>query len=84
MQIKDVPLRTRGALLLYKVYGDSTLLVLNGTSLTCMHVLVTIQIFKLCACPLDPLNPHSSIQHNMMESGIGIELLDSLPQTRLS
>ena len=30
---KAVPLRTRRALLLYKVYGDSALLVLNGTSL---------------------------------------------------
>ena len=29
---KDVPLRTRRALLLHKVYGDSALLVLNGTS----------------------------------------------------
>ena len=29
---KDVPLRTRRALSLYKVYGDSTLLVLNRTS----------------------------------------------------
>ena len=30
---KDVPLRTRRAQLLYKVYGDSVLLVLSGTSL---------------------------------------------------
>ena len=29
----DVPLRTRRGLLLYKVYGDSALLVLNGTAL---------------------------------------------------
>ena len=33
LQLKDVPLRTRRALLLYKVYGNSALLVLNGTSL---------------------------------------------------
>ena len=31
---KDVPLRTRWALTLYNVYGDSALLVLNGTSLS--------------------------------------------------
>ena len=30
LQFKDVPLRTRRALLLYKVYGNSALLVLNG------------------------------------------------------
>ena len=30
---KDVPLRTRKAPLLYRVYGDSSLLVLNRTSL---------------------------------------------------
>ena len=30
--IKDVPLRTRKVLFLYKVYGDSALLVLNRTS----------------------------------------------------
>ena len=30
---KDVPLRTRRGLLLYKVYSNSALLVLNGTSL---------------------------------------------------
>ena len=29
---KDVPLRTRRVVSLYKVYGDSTLLILNGTS----------------------------------------------------
>ena len=31
---KEVPLRTRRAILLYKVYCDSALLVLNRTSLT--------------------------------------------------
>ena len=30
---KDVPLRTRRGLSLYNVYGNSTLLVFNGTSL---------------------------------------------------
>ena len=33
MQVKDVPSRTKRALSLYKVYGDSALLVLNGTLL---------------------------------------------------
>ena len=32
---------------------------------------VTVQIFELCACPLDPLNPHSVIKRNEMKSGIG-------------
>ena len=35
LQLKDVPLRTRRGLLLYKVNGNITLLVLNGTSLIC-------------------------------------------------
>ena len=35
LQLKDVPSRTRRALLLYKVNGNSALLVLNGTSLLC-------------------------------------------------
>ena len=35
---KDVPLRTRRALSLYKVYGNSALLVLNRTSL---NIIVT-------------------------------------------
>ena len=30
--LKDVPLRIRSALSLFNVYGDSTLLVLNGTA----------------------------------------------------
>ena len=43
LQIKDVPLRTRRALLLYKVYGDSAFLVLNGTALICNNALVALQ-----------------------------------------
>ena len=42
LQFKDVPLRTRRALLLYKVYGDSALLVLNGTSLICNNALLAL------------------------------------------
>ena len=42
LQVKDVPLRTRRALLLYKVYGDSALLVLNGTSLICNNALLAL------------------------------------------
>ena len=42
MQFKDVPLRTRRALLLYKVYGNSALLVLNGTSLICNNALLAL------------------------------------------
>ena len=41
LQFKDVPLRTR-ALLLYKVYGDSALLVLNGTSLIYNNALLAL------------------------------------------
>ena len=43
----------------------------------------TIQMFKLCTCRLDPLNPHSVIQHNEIKSGIGHELLVSVLQTHL-
>ena len=39
---KNVPLRTRRALLLYKVYGDSALLVLNGNSLICNNALLAL------------------------------------------
>ena len=35
----DVPLKTRRVLLLYKVYGDSALLVLSGTSLNSVYAL---------------------------------------------
>ena len=38
----DVPLRTRRVLLLYRAYGDSTLLVLNGTSLNCNNALLAL------------------------------------------
>ena len=37
MLLKDVPLSTRRALLLYKVYDDIALLVLNGTSLNVVN-----------------------------------------------
>ena len=42
MQFIDVPLRTRRALLLYKVYGDNALLVLNRTSLICNNALLAL------------------------------------------
>ena len=42
MLFKDVPLRTRRGLLLYKVYGDSALLVLNGTSLNSISALLAL------------------------------------------
>ena len=40
IMFKDVLLRTRRALSLYKVYGDSALLVLNGTSLNSANALL--------------------------------------------
>ena len=40
LQSKDVPLRTRRAPSLYKVYGDNALLVLNRTSLNCNNALL--------------------------------------------
>ena len=40
--LKDVPLRTKRALLLYNVYGDSTLLVLNGTPLNSDSALLVL------------------------------------------
>ena len=42
LQLKDVPLKTRRALLLYKVNGDSALLVLNGTSFICNNALLAL------------------------------------------
>ena len=42
LQLKDVPLRTRRALLLYKVNGNSALLVLNKTSLICNSALLAL------------------------------------------
>ena len=42
LQFKDVPLSTRRALLLYKVYSDSALLVLNGTFLVCNNALLAL------------------------------------------
>ena len=38
----DVLLRTKRVLLLYKVYGDSALLVLNSTSLNCNNALLAL------------------------------------------
>ena len=42
LQFKDVPLRTRRALSLYKVYGNSALLVLNETSLNSINTLLAL------------------------------------------
>ena len=39
---KDVPLRTRRGLLLYKVYGNSALLVLNGILLNSVNALLVL------------------------------------------
>ena len=40
--LQDVPLRTRRTLSLYKVNGNSALLVLNGTSLSCNNALLAL------------------------------------------
>ena len=40
--LKDVSLRARRVLLLYEVYDNSTLLVLNGTSLNSDNALVVL------------------------------------------
>ena len=42
MKFKDVLLRTREALSLYKVYGNSAFLVLNGTLLVSVNALLAI------------------------------------------
>ena len=54
LQIKDVPLRTRRALLLYKVYGNSALLVLNGTSLICNNTLLALN-WRYASITLSPM-----------------------------
>ena len=42
VQFKDVLLRTRRGLSLYKAYGDSTLLLLNGPSFVSMNALLAL------------------------------------------
>ena len=42
MLVKDVPLRTRRVVSLYKVYGDIALLVLNRTLLNSFHTLLAL------------------------------------------
>ena len=65
LNFKDVPLRTRRALSLYKVFGDSALLVLNGTSLNSDSTLLILNwqyvLWKMrkqsqikCSWMLDP------------------------------
>ena len=60
LQLKDVPLRTRRVLLLYKVNGNSALLVLNGTSLICNNALLTLSWWCILIdhyCSLTPQIP---------------------------
>ena len=47
MQFKTVPLRTRRALLLYKVYGGSALLALNGTSFNNVNAVLALSRFSM-------------------------------------
>ena len=49
MMLKDVALRTKRGLSMYKVYGDSTLLVLNGTPLNSVNAILALsqQIYPL-------------------------------------
>ena len=42
MLLNDVPLRTRRVLSLYKVYGNSALLVLNRTSMNSVNTLLAL------------------------------------------
>ena len=46
-QLKDVTLRTRRGLSLYKVYGDSALLVLNGISLVSVNALLALNCSRI-------------------------------------
>ena len=50
MHIKDVPLRTRRALLPFTLYSNSALLVLNGTSLSCNNALLALN-WRYCMSP---------------------------------
>ena len=47
LQLKDVLLRIRRVLSLYKVYGDSALLILNGISLSCNNALLILNRISL-------------------------------------
>ena len=52
MLFKDVPLRTRRALSLYKVYGDSALLVLCGTLLNSIFLPAVCPFIRLYTYPV--------------------------------
>ena len=55
VMFKDAPLRTRRALSLYKVYGDSALLVLSGTSLNSVNALLALSRRYILWALLEPL-----------------------------
>ena len=42
LQFKHFPMRVRRVLLLYKVYGNRSLLAINGTSLNCNDALLAL------------------------------------------
>ena len=60
LQLKDVPLRSRRALSLYKVYVNSDLLVLNGTSLICNSALLALNWRYRSPCPPPPHKKRTS------------------------
>ena len=72
LQFKDVPLRTKRALLLYKVYGDSALLVLNGTSLIRNNALLALNwryipfllIKEIYLCYIGIMHRYSCLSYN--------------------
>ena len=58
--LHDVPLRTRRALSLCKVYGDSALLVLNGTLLNSVNALLAFSRRYIHVCSEDMIFPQTS------------------------
>ena len=66
LQFSDVPLRTRRGLSLYKVYGDSTLLVLSRTPLNSINALLVPSWWYLHKGN-ELLDMHVSINRNAIQ-----------------
>ena len=63
MLFKDVPLRTRRALSLYKVYGDNALLVHNGTSLNSISALLALSRRLLLPVAVETIHAPYPLSH---------------------
>ena len=74
MLFKNVLLRTRKALLVYKVYGNNTLLVLNEISLNSVNALLALsrrfyEVFKFMADPCSQVHLNWNFMHVSLTKG---------------